>query len=122
MSVIHHRYRRDRGTVLVGVLLALWVFSLLIGIAFSMVHMLPKFRETLGMRMEALLQAVNTMETLKREAHPVSSFREEGRYIVRWNVQEFTPTTFLLEVSVEDKKGRVLLTLRTLRRKGLPAP
>lgn len=118
----HHHYRKDRGAVLLDAILALFFLSLLFGIAFVTVREFAKLRESVKARTEALIHAVNVMEALKIVEYPVPSLREEEGFVVRWNVQEFTPATFLLEVSVENEKGRRILSLRTLRKKGISTP
>ncbi|MCS7241456.1 MAG: hypothetical protein NZ706_02055 [Candidatus Caldatribacterium sp.] len=103
-------------------LLALCFLSILFGIAFAVIQTFARLQGLTKIRAEALVFAINTMEMLKTVEYPVSSFRKEGNLVVRWGVQEFTPTTFLLEVSVENEQGRRFLSLRTLRRKRFLAP
>ncbi len=118
----HHQCRKNGGAVLLDAILALFFLSLLFGVAFVTIQEFAKLQESVRTRTEALIHAVNVMEALKIAEYPVPSLREEEGFVVRWNVQEFTPATFLLEVSVENKKGRQILLFRTLRRKGISTP
>ncbi|WP_406613804.1 hypothetical protein [Candidatus Caldatribacterium sp.] len=122
MIRLHHRCKGQGGATLLVALLALCFLSILFGIAFAVIQTFARLQGLTKIRAEALVFAINTMEMLKTVEYPVSSFRKEGNLVVRWGVQEFTPTTFLLEVSVENEQGRRFLSLRTLRRKRFLAP
>lgn len=121
--MIHHRRqcKGQSGATLLVAVLALCLLSALFGIAFATVQTFTRLRESVETRMEALVLAVNTMEALKVEEHPVSSFQREDNLVVRWNVQEFTSTTLLVEVLVENERGQQILSLRTLRKKRISA-
>lgn len=121
--MIRHRHqcKGHSGATLLVAVLALSFLSALFGIAFATVQVFARLRESAEVQVEALMYAVNAMEVLKTEERPVSSFQKEGNLTVRWSVQEFTPTTLLLEVAVEDERGRQVLSLRTLRKKRISA-
>lgn len=122
MTHHHRRCKGNYGAMLLGSIMALGFLLALLGIALAGVRNSVKFRELAELKTEALLHAVNTIEALKVDENPVASSRKEGRCIVRWNVQEFTPSTFLLEVLVEKENGQRILVLRTLRKKRIHAP
>lgn len=121
--MIRHRRqcKGQSGAALLIAVLALCFLSALFGIAFATVQTFTRLRKSVEIQMEALMHAVNTVEALKVEEHPVSSFQRKGNLTVRWNVQEFTPTTLLIEVLVENEKGQQILSFRTLRKKRIPA-
>lgn len=116
-----HR-RNDSGATFVGIVVSLSLLSLLVSVALLEVRTLSVLRVSAELKTQALMLAVNTMESIKGTGYPPPSPGETSGLIVQWDIREFSPTTLLCEVTVTKEDGGEILALRTLKKRGIPAP
>ena len=107
----------DEGFTLFNVLIAIFIFSLLILAIGQEISLMTKIQTSTTIKTEALISAVNTMEQLKREEFPTSRSEEKEKFIIESQVREFSPKIYELTVTVEEKNGKEILSLQTLREK-----
>lgn len=107
----------DEGFVLLNVLIAVFIFSLLMLAMGQEINLITKIQTSTNIKTEALIAAVNTMEELKREEFPASGSEEKERFIIESQVREFSPKIYELTVTLEEKNGKEILSLQTLREK-----
>ncbi len=108
------------GFVLVSVLIALCIFSLLLLAIGQEINLIGNIDSSSTTKAKALTVAVSTMEELKQEKTPTSGKEEKEGFIVRYHVEEFSTQiyeVYEIKVIVEDKNGKEILSLQTLREK-----
>lgn len=108
---------KNDGFVLVSVLIALCIFSLLLLAIGQEINLIGKVERSSTIKAKALTVAVSTMEELKQEETPLSGEEEKEGFIVKRYVEEFSAQIYKIEVIVEDKNGKEILSLQTLREK-----
>ena len=109
--------KNDEGFVLIDILIALCIFSLLTLAMGQETNLIAKVQRSSTTKIKALVNAVNIMEELKNEKNPVSEKTEKEEFIIESQVKEFSPKIYELKVIVEDKNGKEILSLQTLREK-----
>ncbi|WP_427365889.1 hypothetical protein [Candidatus Caldatribacterium saccharofermentans] len=116
------RRRNDSGATFVGIAVSLSLLALLVGVVLLEVRILLVVRASAELKTQALMLAVNTMESIKSTGCPPSPPGGTDGLIVRWDVREFSPRTVLCEVVVTREDGGEIFALRTLRKRGISAP
>lgn len=111
--------KNDEGFILISVLIALGIFSLLVLAIGQEINLMGKVGRSSALKAKALVDAVNTMKALKQEEKPVSGSEEKEGFIIESKVKEFSFSSQIYEikVTVEDKNGKEILSLQTLREK-----
>ena len=109
--------KNDEGFTLIGILIALCIFSFLILVVGQEINFIGKTQKSSTTKIKALIDAVNTMEELKNDEVPASGKEEKEEFVIESQVGEFSPEIYELKVMVEDKNGEEILSLQTLREK-----
>jgi len=111
--------KNDEGFILISVLIALGIFSLLVLAIGQEINLMGKVERSSALKAKALVDAVNTMEALKQEENPASGSEEKEGFMIESKVEEFSSQIYELKikVTVEDKNGKEILSLQTLREK-----